>query len=58
MEDSWAWHPKPAEKFADSERVSIHAHIWLNEDALELEVNSATRAARGKAFIHRRVTKW
>jgi hypothetical protein len=48
---SRAWHPKPVEEIADSGRVSIHGHIWLNEDALELEVNSTARAARGKAFI-------
>jgi hypothetical protein len=51
MEDSWAWYPKPVEEIAEDERVSIHGHIWLNQDALELEVNSTARAARGKAFI-------
>ena len=51
MEDSWAWYPKPVKEIAEDERVSIHGHIWLNKDALELEVNSTARAARGKAFI-------
>jgi hypothetical protein len=41
----------PEVLIAESGRVSIHGHIWLNQDALELEVNSTARAVRGKAFI-------
>lgn len=52
-EDSWAWYPKPIEDITDDEaRVPILGHIWLKDAALELEVNSAARAERGRAFIH------
>jgi hypothetical protein len=51
MEDSWAWYPKPVDEIADGEQITIHGHIWLNKDVLELEVNSTARAARGKAFV-------
>ena len=52
-EDSWAWYPKPIADISDDEaRVPILGHIWLKDAALELEVNSAPRAERGRAFIH------
>ncbi len=52
-EDSWVWYPKPIEDITDDEaRVPILGHIWLKDAALELEVNSAPRAQRGRAFIH------
>jgi hypothetical protein len=52
-ENSWSWYPQPFDDISDDEtRVPILGHISLEDAALELEVNSAPRAERGREFIH------
>lgn len=53
----WSWLPAPADELINNEQASILGQLFLQNDSLQLDVNSNERAKKGSQWISKELGK-